>query len=132
MPKLDVPAISEAESRVMEVLWNQAPQGSENLATALHGNTGWHENTVRTLLNRLIRKGAVRAEREGRRYLYSPVLKREQWQSHESRSLLDRVFGGKIAPLLVHFSRNEKLSAKDVAELRKLVDQLETKEGRRD
>jgi predicted transcriptional regulator len=132
MQKFDVPAISEAESRVMEVLWNQAPQGSENLATALHGNTGWHENTVRTLLNRLIRKGAVRAEREGRRYLYSPVLKREQWQSHESRSLLDRVFGGKIAPLLVHFSRNEKLSAKDVAELRKLVDQLETKEGRRD
>lgn len=132
MQKFDVPAISEAESRVMEVLWNQAPQGSENLATALHGNTGWHENTVRTLLNRLIRKGAVRAEREGRRYLYSPVLKREQWQSHESRSLLDRVFGGKIAPLLVHFSRNEKLSAKDVAELRKLVDQLERKEGRRD
>ncbi|HEX5954058.1 MAG TPA: BlaI/MecI/CopY family transcriptional regulator [Rhodanobacteraceae bacterium] len=132
MPKLDVPAISEAESRVMEVLWNQAPQGSENLATALHGNTGWHENTVRTLLNRLIRKGAVRAEREGRRYLYSPVLKREQWQSHESRSLLDRVFGGKIAPLLVHFSRDEKLSAKDVAELRKLVDQLEKKERRHD
>ena len=132
MQKFDVPAISEAESRVMEVLWNQAPQGSENLATALHGNTGWHENTVRTLLNRLIRKGAVRAEREGRRYLYSPVLKREQWQSHESRSLLDRVFGGKVAPLLVHFSRNERLSAKDVAELRKLVDQLERKEGRRD
>jgi predicted transcriptional regulator len=132
MPKLDVPAISEAESRVMEVLWKQAPQGTENHATALHGNTGWHENTVRTLLNRLIRKGAVRAEREGRRYLYSPVLKREQWQSHESRSLLDRVFGGKVAPLLVHFSRNERLSAKDVAELRKLVDQLETKEGRRD
>ena len=131
MQKFDVPAISEAESRVMEVLWNQAPQGSENLATALHGNTGWHENTVRTLLNRLIRKGAVRAEREGRRYLYSPVLKREQWQSHESRSLLDRVFGGKVAPLLVHFSRNEKLGAKDVAELRKLVDQLEKKERRR-
>jgi predicted transcriptional regulator len=82
-------------------------------------------------LNRLVRKGAVRAEREGRRYLYSPVLTREQWQAHESRSLLDRVFGGKVAPLLVHFSRNEKLSAKDVAELRKLVDQLEKKERRR-
>jgi predicted transcriptional regulator len=132
MPKLDVPANSEAESRVMEVLWKQAPQGSEDLAAALRGDTGWHENTVRTLLNRLIRKGAVRAEREGRRYLYSPLLKREQWQSHESRSLLDRVFGGKIAPLLVHFSRDEKLSAKDVAELRKLVDQLEKKERRHD
>ena len=127
MPKRINPAISEAESQVMEHLWRDAPQGSEELAAALQPATDWHENTVRTLLNRLIRKGAVRAEREGRRYLYSPVLTREQWQAHESRSLLDRVFGGKVAPLLVHFSRNEKLSAKDVAELRKLVDQLEKK-----
>ena len=125
------PAISEAESQVMERLWRVAPQGSEELAAALQPETAWHENTVRTLLNRLVRKGAVRAEREGRRYLYSPVLTREQWQAHESRSLLDRVFGGKVAPLVVHFSRNEKLSAKDVAELRKLVDQLEKKERRR-
>ncbi|HJP98490.1 MAG TPA: BlaI/MecI/CopY family transcriptional regulator [Rhodanobacteraceae bacterium] len=127
MPKPVPPPISEAESRVMEILWRSGPQGSEDLASALHPDTGWHENTVRTLLNRLVRKGAVRAEREGRRYLYSPVLTREQWQALESRSLLDRVFGGKVAPLLVHFSRTEKLSAKDVAELRKLVDQLEKK-----
>lgn len=132
MRKPASPAISEAESRVMEVLWRDAPRGSEELASALQSDTGWHENTVRTLLNRLVRKGAVRAEREGRRYLYSPLLTREQWQAAESRSLLDRVFGGRVAPLLVHFSRNEKLSAKDVAELRKLVDQLERKERRRD
>lgn len=132
MPKHVDPAISEAESHVMELLWRNAPQGSEELVAALQPGTGWHENTVRTLLNRLVRKGAVRADREGRRYLYSPVLTRERWQARESRSLLDRVFGGKIAPLLVHFSRNEKLSAKDVAELRKLVDQLEKKERRRD
>ncbi|HET9819271.1 MAG TPA: BlaI/MecI/CopY family transcriptional regulator [Rhodanobacteraceae bacterium] len=132
MSKPGAPAISEAESHVMEVLWKQAPQGSEDLASALHGDTGWHENTVRTLLNRLIKKGAVRAEREGRRYLYSPVLTREAWQAHESRSLLDRVFGGRVAPLLVHFSRNEKLGAKDVAELRKLVDRLEKKERHHD
>jgi BlaI family transcriptional regulator, penicillinase repressor len=128
MPKQIVPAISEAESRVMEVLWHDAPQGSEELASALHADTGWHENTVRTLLNRLIRKGAVRAEREGRRYLYSPLLTREAWQAQESRSLLDRVFGGRVATLLVHFGRTEKLSAKDVAELRKLVENFEKKE----
>ena len=132
MPKRVNPVISEAESQVMELLWRSAPQGSEDLVAALQPDTGWHENTVRTLLNRLVRKGAVRAKREGRRYLYSPVLTHEQWQSHESRSLLDRVFGGKVAPLLVHFSRNEKLSARDLAELRKLVDQLEKKERCRD
>jgi len=132
MPKPHVPSISEAESHVMDLLWRNAPQGSEELVAALQPDTGWHENTVRTLLNRLVRKGAVRAEREGRRYLYSPVLTREQWQTQESRNLLDRVFGGRVAPLLVHFSRNEKLSARDVAELRKLVDQLEKKERRHD
>ncbi|HEX5489297.1 MAG TPA: BlaI/MecI/CopY family transcriptional regulator [Rhodanobacteraceae bacterium] len=128
MSKPDAPAISEAESRVMEVLWERSPKGSEDIAGVLQRDTGWHENTVRTLLNRLIRKGAVRAKREGRRYLYSPVLTRDAWQSQESRSLLDRVFGGRVAPLLVHFSRNEKLGAKDVAELRRLVDRLEKKE----
>lgn len=132
MPKLPEPAISEAESRVMEALWKRTPQGSEELASALHADTGWHENTVRTLLNRLIRKGAVRAKRDGRRYLYSPLLTRETWQARESRSLLDRVFGGRVAALLVQFSRSEKLSSKDVAELRKLVDQLEQKERRHD
>ena len=131
MPK-QIPPISEAESRVMAELWRAAPQSSEDIAAALRKSTGWHENTVRTLLNRLARKGAVNSQREGRRYLYAPVLKREEWQAQESRSLLDRVFGGRVAPLLAHFSRSEKLSAKDVAELRKLIEQIERKERRHD
>jgi predicted transcriptional regulator len=130
MSKTTVPAISEAESRVMEVLWEHAPRGSEEVASVLHAETGWHENTVRTLLNRLVRKRAVQATRDGRRFLYAPLRAREQLQASESRSLLDSVFGGRVAPLLVHFSRNEKLSAKDVAALRKLVDELEKKEKR--
>lgn len=132
MPKPVIPAISEAESRVMEVLWESSPQASDAVSTHLHRATGWHENTVRTLLGRLVRKRAVRAERDGRRYLYSPLLTRTQWQAGESRSLLDRVFDGRIAPLLAHFSRTEKLSAGDVAELRKLVDELEARERRHD
>ncbi|HWX67220.1 MAG TPA: BlaI/MecI/CopY family transcriptional regulator [Rhodanobacter sp.] len=120
-------AISDAESRVMEVLWQQAPQASEDIVAALLAPTGWHEKTVRTLLNRLLGKGAVSAQKDGRRYLYSPLLQREQWQQQESRSLLDRVFGGKVAPLLAHFSQHEKLSTKDVAELRKLIDAIEQK-----
>ncbi len=124
-----IPVISEAESLVMHVLWRKAPQTSEEIVGALQTSSDWHEKTIRTLLNRLLGKGAVRAEKEGRRYLYSPILSREQWQSHESRNLLDRVFGGKVAPLLVHFSRNEKLTAKDIAELRKLIDAIDRKES---
>ena len=124
------PTISEAESRVMDVLWQQSPQTSEEIVAGLLEPTGWHEKTIKTLLNRLLGKGAISAQKDGRRYLYTPLLRREDWQRQESRSLLDRVFGGKVAPLLAHFSQHEKLSAKDVAELRKLIDAIEKKKGR--
>jgi BlaI family transcriptional regulator, penicillinase repressor len=127
MPQASVP-ISEAESRVMEVLWQKAPLSSEQIVAAVQSNSDWHEKTIRTLLNRLLSKGAVEATRDGRRYLYVPLLSRAQWQSEESRNLLDRVFGGRVAPLLAHFSQHEKLSAKDIAELRKLIDAIEQKE----
>lgn len=122
-----MPTISEAESRVMEVLWQRAPQASDEVVAALRTSTDWHEKTIRTLLNRLLGKGAISAEREGRRYLYSPVLTREAWQAQESRSLLRRVFGGQVVPLLAHFSRHEKLDARQIAELRRLVDEIERK-----
>lgn len=122
-----VPAISEAESRVMEVLWRKSPQSSEEIVATLRQESDWHEKTIRTLLGRLLGKGAASAEKDGRRYLYSPTLTREQWQSQESRSLLDRVFGGRLSPLLAHFSEHEKLGAKDIAELRRLLDAIEKK-----
>ncbi len=121
-------SISEAESRVMDVLWQRAPQSADDVVAALRQSTDWHEKTIKTLLNRLLAKRALSAQKDGRRYLYSPLLQREDWQAHESRNLLDRVFGGRLAPLLVHFSEHEQLSAKDVAELRKLVNAIERKE----
>lgn len=122
-----IPTISEAESRVMDALWRRAPQSSEDIVATVQQDSDWHEKTIRTLLGRLVAKGAVNAEKDGRRYLYSPTLAREQWQSQESRSLLDRVFGGRLSPLLAHFSEHEKLGAKDIAELRKLLDAIEKK-----
>lgn len=122
------PTISDAESRVMEVLWQEAPQTSEQIVTALQRDSDWHEKTIRTLLSRLLGKGAAKAEKDGRRYLYWPLLSREQWQSQESRNLLDRVFGGRLSPLLVHFRAHEKLSEKDIVELRKLLEAIEKKE----
>lgn len=120
-------AISDAESRVMEVLWRQSPQSAEEIVSTLQRDTAWHEKTIKTLLNRLLGKRAVSAQKDGRRYLYAPRLHREDWQRQESRSLLDRVFGGRVAPLLAHFSQHEKLSAKEIAELRKLIDAIDKK-----
>ena len=117
--------ITEAESAVMEVLWARSPLAAEDVFEALSGNRDWQETTVKTLLNRLLRKGAVRATREGRRYFYTPVLQREAWLLGESQGLLERLFDGRVAPLVSHFSRHRKLSRKDIADLRKLLEELD-------
>ena len=117
--------ISEAESVVMEVLWQRSPQTSEEVVAALGQRQDWQEATIKTLLNRLLNKGAIEAQKDGRRYLYSPKLRREDWVMGESESLLARLFDGRVAPLVAHFSQQRKLSAADVAELRRLVDSLD-------
>ncbi|WP_447937558.1 BlaI/MecI/CopY family transcriptional regulator [Thermomonas fusca] len=117
--------ISEAESVVMDVLWARSPLGADEVAQALAGRQDWQDATIKTLLNRLLNKGAIRAEKDGRRYLYSPMVKREDWVLAESRGLLERLFDGRVAPLVAHFSAHRKLSKKDVAELRKLLEEID-------
>jgi predicted transcriptional regulator len=117
--------ISEAESAVMDVLWRKHPLAAEDVIAMLAASRDWQEATVKTLLNRLLRKGAIRAEKDGRRYFYSPVLERDDWVLGESETLLDRLFGGRVAPLVAHFSAHRKLGRKDIAELRRLLEELD-------
>ena len=117
--------VSEAESIVMAVLWQQSPVPTDVVVAALARQQHWHESTIKTLLNRLLRKGAIRARKDGRRYLYSPVLTRDQWLSSESEGLIGRLFGGRVAPLVAHFSRQRKLSRKDIADLKRLIQELD-------
>jgi BlaI family transcriptional regulator, penicillinase repressor len=119
--------ISEAESAVMEVLWHRHPQAADEIVAALSNARDWQESTVKTLINRLLKKGAIDAEQDGRRYLYRPILKREVWLRSQSTNLLDRLFGGKVAPLVAHFSEHRKLTRDDIAELKRIVAKLEKK-----
>lgn len=116
--------ISEAEAHVMEVLWQRHPLGADEICAALAAQQ-WQDATVKTLLNRLLNKGAIRAEKDGRRYLYAPLLKREQWLASESKGFLDRLFDGRVAPLVAHFSRQRRLSKADLAELKRLIQELD-------
>ena len=117
--------ISEAESAVMEILWQRSPLAAEEVVAALDKSQDWQEATIKTLLNRLLKKRAIRAEKDGRRYLYSPLLARADWVHGQSEGLLDRLFGGRVAPLVAHFSEKGKLSRKDINELRKLIEELD-------
>jgi predicted transcriptional regulator len=117
--------ISDAEAVVMQVLWERHPLGAEEVFAALAGHGGWAEPTVKTLLNRLLNKGAIRADKQGRRYLYTPLLAREQWVQQQSEGLLERLFGGRVAPLVAHFSERGKLSDADIAELKRLIQEID-------
>ncbi|MBK9495670.1 MAG: BlaI/MecI/CopY family transcriptional regulator [Xanthomonadales bacterium] len=117
--------ISDAEAIVMDVLWANSPRSAEEVVAALSNAQDWQEATIKTLLNRLLNKGAVQAERDGRRYLYSPVLRREDYVRSQSEGLLDRLFGGRLAPLVAQFSEQRGLKREDIAELRELLDRLE-------
>ncbi|HEY6619791.1 MAG TPA: BlaI/MecI/CopY family transcriptional regulator [Steroidobacteraceae bacterium] len=118
-------AISEAESIVMGVFWARGALPSEDVVAALESEGRWHESTVKTLLNRLLKKGAVRARKDSRRYIYSPVLTRDEWLSSESHGFLDRLFGGRVAPLVSYFSQQKKLSRKDIDEIKRLIKEIE-------
>jgi predicted transcriptional regulator len=109
----------------MDVLWKRSPLSADEVVAALSGQQEWQEATVKTLLNRLLKKGAIDAGKDGRRYLYVPVLQRQAWVQGQSESLLDRLFGGRVAPLVAHFSEQRKLSRKDIADLRKLLEELD-------
>jgi predicted transcriptional regulator len=117
--------ISDAEAVVMDVLWQRHPQGADEVVAALTATSDWAEPTIKTLLNRLLNKGAIEATRDGRRYLYSPVLAREAWVAQQSEGLLQRLFGGRVAPLVAHFSERGKLSAADIAELKRLIGEMD-------
>lgn len=121
---MTAPDISESEWVVMEALWEQSPRTASEVAAAVRGPTGWADNTVRTLLTRLMGKGAV-AGRPGASSVreFLPAVRREDCVRAESRSFLARVFKGSAKPLLAHFAENARLSPDEVQELKRLLDQ---------
>lgn len=121
---MSAPDISDSEWAVMEALWERAPQTASEVTRTLKPTMKWAENTVRTLLTRLVEKGALKTEenRSGTR-TYLPAVKREACVRAESDSFLKRVFQGAAKPLLVHFAQNSELTPEEVQELKRLLDQ---------
>nr|WP_082305615.1 BlaI/MecI/CopY family transcriptional regulator [Pseudoalteromonas sp. C2R02] len=117
--------ISKTEFEVLEVLWQQHPASANEIIAKLNENKEWHEKTVKTLLNRMVKKGAIGFEKQQRTYIYTPLLERDSYTLKESKSLLERMFSGKIAPLVAGFAKSDELSKQDISELKQLIDQWE-------
>ena len=121
---MKIPDLPESEWAVMEVLWENSPLTAAEVARVLRPATNWADNTVRTLLTRLVEKSALKTAKNatGTR-TFRPAVSREACVKAEGASFLQRVFGGAAKPLLVHFARNSRLTAAEVKELKRLLDE---------
>jgi BlaI family penicillinase repressor len=120
------PRISETEWELMKVIWAETPCTAGQIIDLLtRTDPTWHPKTVKTFLNRLVRKRVIGFRKEGRAYLYRPLVREGECVAAASESFLERVFGGSLMPMLAHFVERKKLSAVDVRELKDLLEQRE-------
>lgn len=117
--------ISQAELDVMDVLWQESPLAASTVALRL-STKDWNIRTVKTLLSRLVEKEVVSTEQDGRRFLYTPLISKKSYASRAARSLTDRLFGGRAAPLVAHLAEGGGLSDQDIAELEALIQELKS------
>jgi BlaI family transcriptional regulator, penicillinase repressor len=118
--------ISEAEYVVMDVLWAEAPLTANMVADRLRNSQSWSLPTVKTLLSRLLAKRAIAYEPDGRRFLYRPLIARADHATRDVKRLVDRLFGGKLSPLVAHLAEQEALSPDDIAEIEALLKELKS------
>lgn len=113
--------ISKAEFEVLNAIWQDNPCSASDIIARLSDQVNWHEKTVKTLLGRLVKKQAIGFNKEKRHYLYYPLLGREAFQQKESTNLLNKLFGGKVSPLVASFASQKQLDKDDVEQLKKLI-----------
>lgn len=118
-----LPRISETEWEIMRVVWGKNPiTAAEIIEELSKADASWHPVTAKTLINRLVKKGALGFDQEGRAYLYRPLVSEGECISAVSSSFLERVFGGSLSGLVAHFVEQRKLSPRQLRDLRKVMD----------
>lgn len=117
-----LPQISEAEFEVMKVIWERFPISTNEIVDILLKRSSWNVRTIQTLLSRLKKKNAVSYEKEGRMFIYSPLVEKEDYINHESNSFLKKFYNGAINKMVLNFIENDMLSQNDIEELKSILD----------
>ena len=117
--------ITAAESQIMDALWRRGPLPVDALIEDVAERESWGGATVKTLINRLLKKKAIRSDRVDGKVRYAPMLQRADYVQGESQGLLDRLFEGRLTPLVAHFAEHRKLKPEEVERLRKLLEELD-------
>jgi BlaI family penicillinase repressor len=117
--------LSKAEFEVLDARWQSSPASASQIIERISDDNNWHEKTVKTLLSRMMKKGAVEFEKQGRQYIYTPTIKRADYTLKQSKSFIERFFSGRIAPLVSGFAKSETLSQQDIDELKNVISEWE-------
>ena len=126
-PSEALPSLSNAEWHVLNVFWTRSPLAARDVFAALPPKHGWAYKTVKTLLSRLVAKGALEYEQVGNSYLYRPAYTREQLARKEVKGFIQRVLDGSLSPILAGFIEDERLSKEEIAQIRRILDRKEEK-----
>ena len=118
-------AVTAAESKIMEALWRRGEMTVAEIIDDTAEAEAWGQATVKTLINRLLKKKAIQSAKAGGRHVYRPLLKRADYVQAESQGLLDRLFDGQLAPLVAHFADHHALTPEDIARLRRLIEEMD-------
>lgn len=116
-----LPQISEAEFEVMRIIWKYAPINTNEIIEKLAASTTWSPKTIQTLIKRLVTKKAITYEKQSRIFVYTPLVSENEYISQESRSFLNRYYDGNIASMLSAYLENDRLSEKELDDLRALL-----------
>lgn len=125
-----LPQISEAEYEVMKIVWKHAPVSTNEITERLTAVTDWSPKTVQTLIKRLVNKGALTYEKQSRVFVYTPLVKKQEYVNEESSSFLKRFYNGDITAMLSAYIEDDRLSEADIASLRSLLSNSSRKGGR--
>lgn len=120
-----LPQISEAEFEIMKVIWDNNPINTNEIVDIVTKSSEWNMRTIHTLIARLEKKGAISHKKEGRIYIYSPVVKKEDYIKSESKSFLNKFYNGAVNKMVMNFIENDMLSAEDLRELRNILNEKE-------
>ncbi len=122
-----LPQISEAEFEVMKIVWKYAPINTNEITDRLVKTSSWRPKTIQTLIKRLVTKGVLDYEKQGRVFVYTPLVKKSEYIDQESNSFLKRYYDGDITAMLSAYVKSDKLTETDIDTLRSLLSGKSTK-----
>lgn len=126
----EIPQISEAEYEVMKVVWRFEPISTPEVVERVSEEIDWKPNTIQTMLTRLVKKKALQARKDGRVFVYKSLVKEHEFVEQKSKLFLKQFFDGTLNSMVLNFIENDQLSKEDISELRKILSERDTKEGK--